>query len=300
MLKTFDEIVEIAKKKKAVVSLAGAEDVEALKAIREVLPYGIKAILVGNREIISKNLKELDLDLPIVDAKNEAEIAEKAVKLVSSGEANILMKGLVKTATLLKAVLNKEWGLRGEGLLSHVALLETPGLDRIVLVTDGGMVIRPTLEQKIQIIKNAVELAHKLGYEKPRVGLIAAVEVVNPDMPETMEAAIISKMAERGQIKGCFVDGPLGIDNALSEFAAKVKKVSGEVAGKADILVVPDIHSGNFLGKSAVYLAKGKIAGIIMGAKAPIVIVSRADTSESKKNSIAIAAAISSQGGKNL
>ncbi|MBT1248656.1 MULTISPECIES: bifunctional enoyl-CoA hydratase/phosphate acetyltransferase [unclassified Thermosipho (in: thermotogales)] len=299
MLKSFDEIVDIAKTKDAVVSLAGAEDIEALKAIKDVKDYGIKAILVGNEEIVRRNLNELGMDLPVVDAKSESEIAEKAVKLVSSGKANILMKGLIKTSTLLKAVLNKEWGLRGNGLLSHVALLETPGMDRIVFVTDGGMVIKPTLEQKVQIIKNAVELAHKLGYKEPKVGLIAAVEVVNPDMPETMEAAIIAKMAQRGQIKGCVVDGPLGLDNALSEFAAKIKKVSGDVAGKADILVVPDIHSGNFLGKSAIYLANGKIAGIVMGAKAPIVIVSRADTSESKKNSLAIAAAISVQkGGK--
>ncbi|ONN28014.1 phosphate butyryltransferase [Thermosipho affectus] len=295
MLKSFEEIVDIAKTKDAVVSLAGAEDIEALKAIKDVKDYGIKAILVGNEEIVRRNLNELGMDLPVVDAKSENEIAEKAVKLVSSGDANILMKGLIKTSTLLKAVLNKEWGLRGNGLLSHVALLETPGMDRIVFVTDGGMVIKPTLEQKVQIIKNAVELAHKLGYKEPKVGLIAAVEVVNPDMPETMEAAIIAKMAQRGQIKGCVVDGPLGLDNALSEFAAKIKKVSGDVAGKADILVVPDIHSGNFLGKSAIYLANGKIAGIVMGAKAPIVIVSRADTSESKKNSLAIAAAISVQ-----
>ncbi|OOC45673.1 bifunctional enoyl-CoA hydratase/phosphate acetyltransferase [Thermosipho sp. 1074] len=295
MLKSFEEIVDIAKTKDAVVSLAGAEDIEALKAIKDVKDYGIKAILVGNEEIVRRNLNGLGMDLPVVDAKSENEIAEKAVKLVSSGDANILMKGLIKTSTLLKAVLNKEWGLRGNGLLSHVALLETPGMDRIVFVTDGGMVIKPTLEQKVQIIKNAVELAHKLGYKEPKVGLIAAVEVVNPDMPETMEAAIIAKMAQRGQIKGCVVDGPLGLDNALSEFAAKIKKVSGDVAGKADILVVPDIHSGNFLGKSAIYLANGKIAGIVMGAKAPIVIVSRADTSESKKNSLAIAAAISVQ-----
>jgi phosphate butyryltransferase len=293
MLRSFDEVIEKAKTKEAVIALAGAEDVESLKAIKDVLDLGIKAILVGKEEIIRKNLEGLEMELPVVNAESEAEASEKAVKLVSSGQANVLMKGLVKTATLLKAALNKEWGLRGEGLLSHVALLETPGMDRIVFVTDGGMVIKPTLEQKVQIIKNAVSLAHSLGYEEPKVGLIAAVEVVNPDMPETMEAAILTKMADRGQIKGCKIDGPLGLDNALSEFAAKVKKVSGPVAGKADILVVPDIHSGNFLGKSAVYLANGKIAGIIMGAKVPIIIVSRADTSESKRNSIAIAAAIS-------
>ncbi|MBO8161520.1 MAG: bifunctional enoyl-CoA hydratase/phosphate acetyltransferase [Thermosipho sp. (in: Bacteria)] len=293
MLKSFNEIIEIAKGKNAIISLAGAEDIESLKAIKNVQDLGIKAILVGNKPIIEKHLQDLNLELPIEHAENEIEASEKAVKLVSSGKANVLMKGLVKTSTLLKAVLNKEWGLRTGNLLSHIALLETPGINRIIFVTDGGMIIKPDINQKIGIIKNAVSLAHKLGYETPKVALIAAVEVVNPDMPETMEAAIISKMADRGQIKGCKLDGPLGLDNALSIFAAEVKKVKGDVAGNADILVVPDIHSGNFLGKSAVYLANGEIAGIIMGASAPIIIVSRADTSKSKRNSIALAAAIS-------
>jgi len=235
----------------------------------------------------------LQRNIPIVHSENEVISSEIAVKLISEGKANILMKGLVKTATLLKAVLNKEWGLRTGNLLSHVAILETPGLDRLIFVTDGGMIIKPDLNQKIGIIQNAVNLAHDLGYERPNVALIAAVEVVNPDMPETMEAAIISKMADRKQIKGCNIDGPLGLDNALNLMAAKIKNVESNVAGKADILVVPDIHSGNFLGKSAVYLANGKIAGLVVGAKVPIIIVSRADSSESKINSIALAAAIS-------
>ncbi|QTA37979.1 bifunctional enoyl-CoA hydratase/phosphate acetyltransferase [Thermosipho ferrireducens] len=295
MLKSFNDIIEIAKNKVAIVALAGAEDTESLKAIKSVEDMGIKAILVGNEKEVSKKCEELGLDFPIVNVENEYEACEKAVKLVSEGKANILMKGLVKTSSLLKAVLNKEWGLRTGNLLSHVALLETPALQRIIFVTDGGMVIKPDLMQKVGIINNAVSLAHKLGYDMPKVALIAAVEVVNPDMPETLEAATIAKMNERGQIKGCKIDGPLGIDNALNVFAAEIKKVKGEVAGKADILVVPDIHSGNFLGKSAVYLAGGKIAGLVLGAKAPIVIVSRADTSESKRISIALAAAVSEQ-----
>lgn len=293
MLKSFQQIIEIAKGKNATIALAGAEDLESLKAIKNALNLGINAILVGNKEVIQEHLKSLQIDLPIVDSENEVKSSEIAVKLISEGKANILMKGLVKTATLLKAVLNKEWGLRTGNLLSHVAILETPGLDRLIFVTDGGMIIKPDLNQKIGIIQNAVNLAHDLGYERPNVALIAAVEVVNPDMPETMEAAIISKMADRKQIKGCNIDGPLGLDNALNLMAAKIKNVESNVAGKADILVVPDIHSGNFLGKSAVYLANGKIAGLVVGAKVPIIIVSRADSSESKINSIALAAAIS-------
>lgn len=293
MLQSFQQIIDIAKGKNATIALAGAEDIEAIKAIKSTLDFGIRGILVGNKDIIKKHLDTLQIDLPIVHSENETESSEKAVKLINEGKANILMKGLVKTATLLKAVLNKEWGLRTGNLLSHVAILETPGLDRLIFVTDGGMIIKPDLNQKVGIIQNAANLAHDLGYEKPNVALIAAVEVVNPDMPETMEAAIISKMADRKQIKGCNIDGPLGLDNALNLMAAQIKKVESKVAGKADILVVPDIHSGNFLGKSAVYLAKGKIAGLVIGAKVPIIIVSRADSSESKRNSIALAAAIS-------
>ncbi|MEN3043299.1 MAG: bifunctional enoyl-CoA hydratase/phosphate acetyltransferase [Fervidobacterium sp.] len=292
MLRSLDEVVEMARGKRKVIAVAGAEDKEAIKAVYEACELGVSAILFGKREIIEKNLEELGTDYPIVDCKSEEETCKESVKSVVQGQAHIVMKGLVKTSTLLKAVLDKEYGLRTDRLLSHVAVVEVPGINRLIFITDGGMVIRPTLEQKIQIIQNAVDVARKLGYEMPKVGVIAAVETVNPDMPETMEAALLSKMNERGQIKGCKIDGPLGIDNALSVYAAEVKGVKGEVAGHADILVVPDIHSGNFLGKSAVYFANGRIAGIIVGAKAPVIVISRADTSDSKFVSIALAVAL--------
>ncbi|WP_448375246.1 bifunctional enoyl-CoA hydratase/phosphate acetyltransferase [Fervidobacterium sp.] len=293
MLRSLSEIIEMAKGRERVIAIAGAEDKEAIKAVHEAQELGVSAILFGKKEVIESNLREIGADFPIVDCRTDEESSKEAVKYVVEGKAHIVMKGLVKTSTLLKAVLDKEHGLRTERLLSHVAVVEVPGVNRLIFVTDGGMVIRPTLEQKVQIIENAVFVAKKLGYEMPRVGLIAAVETVNPDMPETLEAAIIAKMNERGQIKNCKIDGPLGIDNALSVYAAEVKGVKGEVAGHADILVVPDIHSGNFLGKSAVYFANGKIAGIIAGAKAPVIVISRADTSESKFASIALAIAIS-------
>jgi len=293
VLRSLSDIIEMAKGKGKVIAIAGAEDKEAIKAVFEAQELGVSAILFGKKEVIESNLKEIGADFPIVDCRTDEESSKAAVKAVVEGRAHIVMKGLVKTSTLLKAVLDKEQGLRTERLLSHVAVVEVPGVNRLIFVTDGGMVIRPTIEQKVQIIENAVSVARKLGYEMPRVGLIAAVETVNPDMPETLEAAIIAKMNERGQIKNCKIDGPLGIDNALSVYAAEVKGVKGEVAGHADILVVPDIHSGNFLGKSAVYFANGKIAGIIAGAKAPVIVISRADTSESKFASIALAIAIS-------
>ncbi len=294
MLKSLEDLVDLAKGRKATVALAGGEDIEALKALKEARGEGIieNAIIFGKSKKTLENLESLELDFEASVFDSDEKVAEEAVKSVSSGKAQVLMKGLVKTSTLLKAVLNKEWGLRSGKLLSHVILAHTPHVDKVYFITDGGMVIKPTLEQKVEIIKNAVDLAHKLGYENPNVALIAAVEVVNPDMPETMEAAIIAKMADRGQIKGASIDGPFGIDNAVSEFAAKVKGVEGKVAGNADILVVPDIHSGNFLGKSFVYFGGGIIAGLVVGARAPIVIVSRADTMKSKLLSLALSMAV--------
>jgi phosphate butyryltransferase len=293
MLRSLDDIIELAKGRGKVIAIAGAEDKEAIKAVKEASELGVSAILFGKKEIIEKNLEEIGVEFPIVDCSTEEEASKQAIKSVVEGKAHIVMKGLVKTSTFLKAVLDKEYGLRTERLLSHVAVVEVPGLNRLIFITDGGMVIRPTLEQKVQIIQNAIDVAQRLGYEMPKVGVIAAVETVNPDMPETLEAALLAKMNERGQIKNCKVDGPLGIDNALSIYAAEVKGVKGEVAGHADILVVPDIHSGNFLGKSAVYFANGRIAGIIAGAKVPVIVISRADTSDSKFASIALAIAIS-------
>ncbi|MEJ5228762.1 MAG: bifunctional enoyl-CoA hydratase/phosphate acetyltransferase [Pseudothermotoga sp.] len=287
-MRSLAELIEGAKdsiRKNIVV--VGAEDEEAVKAAVLARENGV----VDNITLVGSAVaRKIYGDFQFVQAKSEQEACEMGVKIVSSGQAHILLKGLVKTSTLLKAVLNKEWGLRGSGLLSHIAALEVPALDRIIFVTDGGMVIRPTLEDKVTIIRNAVNLLHRLGYSKPRVALICAVETVNQEMPETVEAAVISKLAQRGEIKGCIVDGPLGLDNALNEEAAKIKGIQSEVAGKADLLVVPDIHSGNFLGKSAVYLAGGRIAGLVVGAKAPVVVVSRADNAQSKLLSIAMAA----------
>ncbi|WP_041081977.1 bifunctional enoyl-CoA hydratase/phosphate acetyltransferase [Thermotoga profunda] len=288
-MKSLKELVERAKtsgRKNIVV--AGCEDDEAVKAARMAYEERIveKIFLVGTKRNWIGN------EVEFVHTQTEEQTAEESVKIVSSNRANILLKGLVKTSVLLKAVLNKEWGLRSSGLLSHVAVVEVPTLDRVVFITDGGMIIKPTLEEKVAIIKNAVDLMHKLGYEKPKVAIICAVETVNKDMPETIDASVISKMAQRGELKNCIVDGPLGLDNALNINAARVKNVKGEVAGQADLLVVPDIHSGNFLGKSALYFAGGKIAGLIVGAKAPIVVVSRADNAESKLLSIALAACV--------
>ncbi len=287
-MKSLTELIDRARNlKRKTVVVVGAEDEEAVRAAIIAQENGVveKVILVGNASV-----PEPGKNLEIIHAASEQEASEIGVKLVSSGKAEIILKGLVKTSILLKAVLNKEWGLRGTGVLSHVAALEVPALERVIFVTDGGMIIRPTLEDKVTIIRNAVGLLQRLGYSEPKVALICAVETVNQQMPETVEAAVISKMAQRGELKNCVVDGPLGLDNALSQEAAKIKGIKSEVAGKADLLVVPDIHSGNFLGKAAVYLAGGSIAGLVVGAKAPVVVVSRADSAQSKLLSLAMAA----------
>jgi phosphate butyryltransferase len=261
-----------------------------LKAVKEATDMGIiNCLLVGNSKIIAEKCDEIGFSsYKITESNSDAETAEKSVKLISSGEGTVLMKGMIKTAKLLKAALNKDWGLRTGCLLSHVAVASTPVLKKLVAITDGGMNLVPTLEEKVDIINNAVSLMKTLGVDIPKVAPIAAVEVVNSKMQPTVDAAILSQMNNRGQIKNCIVDGPLGLDLALSAFAAEVKGIKGEVAGNADILLVPDIHSGNFLGKSVEYIGGGTIGGLIMGAKVPIVIVSRADKAEAKLASIAL------------
>lgn len=284
----FEEKISNSHKKKIV--LVGSEDREALISLKKAYEKGIaEAILIGDKNQTEKLCLELNLNFKVIHADSSQAAAEIGVKIVSSGEGDILMKGLIKTSILLKAVLNKDWGLRKNKLLSHICAMEVPGVDRLLFVTDGGMVINPNLNEKVEIIKNSVEFLNNLGYSNPKVALISAVEVVNESIEATMDAAILSKMYNRGQIKNCIIDGPLGIDNAINENAAKIKKIKSEVAGSADLLVVPDINSGNFLGKSAVYLSNGTIAGVILGSKVPIIIVSRADDEKSKMASISMA-----------
>ena len=256
----------------------------------------VRPLLIGRRAIIEEVRGRLGLgrfDGEIIECLGDAEAVEVAVRKVASGEAQMLMKGLVSTSVFLKGILNKEWGLRQRPLLSHVALFEGQLPDRLVLFSDVAMNIAPTLEQKVLIIENAVGLAHRLGIAKPRVAAIAAVETVSPDMPATMEAALLAKMSDRGQIKGCVVDGPLALDNALSLEAARHKGITSPVAGCADILLLPDIEAGNVLYKLMGLLGRSPLAAVLVGASAPVVLTSRADSDQTKFNSIALAAAIS-------
>lgn len=279
------------------VSIANAGDKEVLLAVRDALEQDLCSfILFGNVEKIKDAAKEITLDLenPFINVKETATpdaAAQAAVKAVSQQEADVLMKGNIATKTLLKAVLNKEFGLRTGNILSHVALFEIPGRERLVFLTDPAMNITPNLKEKAEIIKNAVVVARGIGLEKPKVAVLAPVETVNEAMQSTVDAALLTQMQKRGQIKNCIVDGPLAFDNAVSIEAAKHKGIQSEVAGDPDILLVPTIDVGNALYKSFIYFAGANVAAMVSGAKAPIVLPSRSDDAKSKLYSLSLALA---------
>jgi len=297
MFKNFSEIFEYLKGAGKTPIIVVGEDADAVEAVYDAYKIGIgEGICVGSKEKFEKILGDFDsrdFVKEIVDVREEEEKCRTAVELVK--RAGILLKGSVKTATLLKAVLNKEWGLRTDRIITSVAAFESnyEGREKIVLISDGGVLIRPDIDTLIKEIDNAVLVCNKLGNPMPKVALLCAVEVVNPDMPETVNASILRKMWERGQIKGCVVDGPLALDNALSMYAKEKKGIVSEVAGDADILITPDIVSGNVLGKSVEYIGGKPLAVTVVGAAKPVMIPSRADKAESKLRSIALTMLIS-------
>ncbi|MGG2095533.1 phosphate butyryltransferase [Bacillus sp. S13(2024)] len=293
-------IDQAAEQPKKTVAVAVAEDHEVIEAVAKAVQLQLAQFrLYGNQEIIMNMLQEHGLQpsehIEVISATSDAEAAELAVKAVRGGEADVLMKGNIPTANILKAVLNKEWGLRKGSVLSHVAAFEVPNYDRFILITDAAMNIAPDVQQKAAIAQNAVEVARAIGVEVPKVAPIAAVEVVNPAMQATIDAAMLTQMNRRGQIKNCIIDGPLALDIAVSQIAAEHKGIQSDVAGKADILLVPTIEAGNVLYKSLVYFANAKVGAIIAGAKAPIVLTSRADSAETKVYSLALAVATASK-----
>lgn len=293
MIRSFKELFANLKTQgREKIIVAGGEDIETLKALKDSYDYGFgEGILVGDKAKIEKSfslLGESNFVKEIIGVKDDAEKARRAVEKVKEG--GILLKGKIKTAILLKAVLNKDWGLRTEKIVSDVFIFEDRREEnsKLVLMSDGGVNLKPDVNTLVAIIKNAVEVAHKLGIENPKVALLAAVETINPDMEETIKAGMISKMNERKQIIGCIIDGPLALDNAISEFAAQKKGITSPVAGKADILIVPDIAAGNIFGKALTYYANYQVGHVLVGAKAPVIIPSRADKSDVKLNSIAL------------
>lgn len=293
MIKAFDEIIRVAKGKgPKTLAVAVAQDAEVLSAIEAAKDLGIAdAILVGDKDEIIKASEESGVDISkfnIIDEKDKIEACKKAVSLISEGKAHIVMKGLVDTSIILKAILDEKAGLRTGNVLSHVAVFDVEGYDRLLYVTDAAMNIAPNLEQKKQIIQNVVKVAHALGNPEPKVALLAAVEKVNPKMQATLDADALVNMNKSGEITGCILGGPFALDNAVSAEAAKHKGINHPVAGSADILMVPVIEAGNMLYKSMVFFARAKNAGILVGAKVPVVLTSRADSDIAKLNSIAI------------
>ena len=274
------------------LAVAQAADEQVLLAVRDAFSAGIvEPILTGSKERIRPLMERLGMDqrdYAIVDVADTEEAAREAVRLVSSGQADLVMKGVAQTSMVLRAVLDKQIGLRTRRLLNHVAIYDIKTHPKLLLMSDAGMVIEPTLMEKVQIIENAVVVANALGISEPKVAVLSAVDTVNPAMPKAVEAAALSKMSERGQIRGCIVDGPLTLDAAVMKESAEMLGVKSRVAGNADILIVNSIEEGNVLSKSLSMFAKAGFAGVIVGARKPVLVVSRADSPESKLNSIAL------------
>src|SRR5512134_307309 len=265
-------------------SLSGAVDAAKLGLIRP--------ILVGPKAKIQAVAAKLELDIAgyeIVDAPHSHGAAAKAVELVRNGKAEALMKGSLHTDELMAAVVKRDTGLRTARRISHCFIMDVPGHPHPLVITDAAVNIAPTLKEKVDIVQNAIDLAHALGAAEVRVAILSAMETVNPDVPSTLEAAALCKMADRKQITGAVLDGPLALDNAISPEAARIKKIDSPVAGRANVLVVPDLEAGNMLAKSLTFLAGADAAGIVLGARVPIILTSRADSLETRLASCAIA-----------
>jgi phosphate butyryltransferase len=299
----FRDIIKLAgkvsKKHKPRVAVAGAHAPIVLDVLCDAANQGFaEPLLFGDQRKIEEIVSRQHLDLSgceVIDIKDPTSAARRAAHSAHAGDADVLMKGNVTTATIMKAALDDEIGIKTDRLMSHVAVFEVEGYDRVMFMSDGGIVIEPDLAQKVEIVKNAITVAHALGLPRPKVAIISAIEIVNTKMKSAVDAAIIAKMADRGQITGALVDGPFGFDNAVSPEAAAQKGVKSPVAGQADILIVGHADVGNVLYKTLSYFVgkRCKMAGVIVGSKVPIVVVSRADTYEARLNSLAIACILS-------
>ena len=298
MITNFDGLIskvkECSRKK---VAVAVAQDDAVLEAVKAAKDQGIAdAILVGDEEKIREVAASLNInadEFEIINEPDNWKAALTAVKLAHDGVADMYMKGLIDTKSFLKSILDKEVGLRTGKALSHVAVFEVEGIEQLLFLTDVAFITYPTLEDKVHIIENTVEVAHACGLECPKVAPLAAVEVVNPKMPATVEAAELTKMNEEGKITGCIIDGPLSMDIAIDpEAAAHKGALNRKVAGNADILLFPDIHAGNLVYKTLVHTAKMQNGGILTGTKVPAILTSRSDSFQTKVNSIALAAVV--------
>jgi len=299
----FDDILRVAKRIAKThtprVAVAGAHYPIVLDVLCEAARQGFAApLLYGNEAKIREIARKQRLSLKgceIIDVSDPVGASRQAAEAARTGDADVLMKGNVKTAIIMKAALDDEVGIKTDRLLSHVAVIEVEAIKRVLFMSDGGIVIDPDLAQKVEIVKNAIQVARSLGVKTPRVAILSSLELVNPRMKSTVDAAIISKMADRGQIKGAIVDGPLAFDNAISAEAARLKGIKSPVAGRADILIVGHADVGNVFYKTLTYFLgkRARTAGVIVGWKVPMIVVSRSDTYDARLNSIAIACVLS-------
>ncbi len=265
----------------------------ALRGAVEAAEEGlIEPTMIGPEEELKALAAKIGVDIsayPILNAESEVKAAEVSVAMCRSGNAQAMMKGSLHTDELMKVAMQRDTGLRTSRRITHVFVMDTPAYARTLLITDAAINIEPELEDKIHIVQNAIDLAHALGIPEPKVALLSAVETVNPKIKSTLDAAALCKMADRGQITGGILDGPLAFDTAVSEKAARIKQLVSPVTGQADILVVPDLESGNMLAKQLEYLGGAQLAGIVLGARVPVILTSRADSAETRLTSCAVA-----------
>lgn len=292
-IKSFEQLLAAAQKKGPKrVAIVFAHEPNTLQAVHWAHEKGLaECILIGDAAAIHETatIQGLNVDpAQVIQEDYPDEAARRAVELVNAHEAGLAMNGLAQPRHLIEAALDRVNGLRTGRLLTDVSIFEIPNMDRLILISDIGIVVSPTMEQRIGIVRNAIEVAHALEVKVPKVAILAATEMVNPKIPLSMEAANLSKMAQRGQIKGALIDGPLALDNAISPEAARIKGIQSDVAGYADILVAPDIEAGNILAKTIIYFAKGKMASVVVGGRCPLILPSRSDPPETKLVSLAL------------
>jgi phosphate butyryltransferase len=294
MFRSFDELLDAARARGPVsIAVAAAHDPDVIEALKRARELNLaEGILVGKGSEIRAMARAAAFDLSesqVVNEPDPAAATRQAIALVREGRAALLMKGKIATASLIRAVLDKDTGLRTSRQLSQVVVFRVPGFDRLMLATDAAINIAPTLAEKADLCRNAIEVARAIGIEKPNIAALCALEFVNPEMPATVDAAALSAMNRRGQLPGCYIEGPIALDAALSRFAAERKAISSPVVENTDIFLAPDIEAANILYRAIVYFAKAESGGIVLGARVPMVLLSRAETPETKVRSVAIA-----------
>ena len=296
----FDDMISAARQVGPVpIAVAAAHDAQVLRAIHQAQQDGmVKATLVGDWPAIEAYATQVDVDLTGVSILHEVDprrAAEQVVELARNGRAKAVVKGQVKTSELLSVALSRHVGIRGHGFLSHVGIFELPGMERLIYLSDSGVVVYPDVYQKLEIIKNVIRVAHLFGVAEPKVAILAASETVHPKIQASIDALALSRMAEQGWVEGAVVDGPLGLELAISPRAAELEESDSPIAGMADVLIVPNVEAGNIVAKGFQYFAHARMAGLVVGAKVPIIISSRADSAETRYLSLAMAVILASQ-----